>query len=204
LGMGAWKGSWWGREVKIMPHTEDYISLRFTLRTTPASEHGGALPSTLFFEPDRAMHRLSWLNVSALLLRTLYRGQARALSFSRRCTTYLPSSPPASTSSKSGPPANRLRLLFPLHLGKMDVGSHTFFPTTDDGSFNEESRLRERYRRLNIEALKKIAADTLGRGACISIAKLAEGGNCKIFLLVMEDGFEVIAKIPMPWDMHTI
>jgi len=114
------------------------------------------------------------------------------------CTTYLPSSLPALTRSNSGPPADRLRLLFPLHLGKVDVRSHAFFRATDGGSYNEEIRLRERYRRFNVGALKKIAADTLGRGACISIAKLTEGGNCRVFLLVMEDGFEVIAKIPMP------
>jgi hypothetical protein len=79
----------------------------------------------------------------------------------------------------------------------MDVGTQTFSHRTDVGSFNEEMRLKERYRKFNVDALKKVAADTVGRG-CISIAKLAEGGNCKIFLLVMEDGFEIIAKIPMP------
>lgn len=80
----------------------------------------------------------------------------------------------------------------------MDVGTQTFSHRTDASSFNEEMRLKERCRKFNVDALKKVAADTVGRGACISIAKLAEGGNCKIFLLVMEDGFEIIAKIPMP------
>ena len=44
--------------------------------------------------------------------------------------------------------------------------------------------------------LQKIAADSVGRQQCVSIEKLAEGGFNRVFLLTMDDGFEVVAKIP--------
>ncbi|KFY97854.1 hypothetical protein V500_01898 [Pseudogymnoascus sp. VKM F-4518 (FW-2643)] len=46
--------------------------------------------------------------------------------------------------------------------------------------YNEKLRLAERYVEFNIEALKKIAAESVGR----------------VFLLTMDDEYEVIAKIP--------
>jgi hypothetical protein len=44
--------------------------------------------------------------------------------------------------------------------------------------------------------LQKIAADSVGRQRCVSIEKLAEGGFNRVFLLTMDDGLEVVAKIP--------
>ena len=44
--------------------------------------------------------------------------------------------------------------------------------------------------------LQKIAANSVGRQRCVSIQKLAEGGFNRVFLLTMDDGFEVVAKIP--------
>jgi hypothetical protein len=44
--------------------------------------------------------------------------------------------------------------------------------------------------------LQRIAAESVGRERCVSIKKLAEGGFNWVFLLTMDDGQEVVAKIP--------
>ena len=44
----------------------------------------------------------------------------------------------------------------------------------------------------------RIAAMAVGRDRCIDIIKVTEGGFNKIFLLTMDDGYEVIARIPTP------
>jgi len=64
--------------------------------------------------------------------------------------------------------------------------------------WDEESQLRERYKRFNVSELMKIAAKSTGAQTCVSISKLAEGGFNKVFRLVMDDGNIVIARIPNP------
>lgn len=66
------------------------------------------------------------------------------------------------------------------------------------GSYNERRRLSERYLRFNIDELKRVAVECTDHVKCTSIIKLAEGGASKVFLLTMEDGFEVVAKLPTP------
>lgn len=65
-------------------------------------------------------------------------------------------------------------------------------------SFNERKRMAERYVRFNVPELMHIAAIAVGRHRCVDIVKVTEGGFNKIFLLTMDDGYEVIARIPMP------
>ncbi|KAI1947423.1 hypothetical protein LOZ53_006289 [Ophidiomyces ophidiicola] len=64
-------------------------------------------------------------------------------------------------------------------------------------SFNEDQRLRERYVRFNAQELMRTAARAVGSD-CVHIEKMAEGGFNKIFLLTMDNGNEVIARIPTP------
>lgn len=64
--------------------------------------------------------------------------------------------------------------------------------------WNEDSQLRERYKRFNVPELKRIAAKTVGAQACVSISKLAEGASNKVFRLAMNEGTIVIARIPNP------
>ena len=71
-------------------------------------------------------------------------------------------------------------------------------PILTCGSYNEERRLSERYLRFNVDELKRAAVECTGHVSCTSIRKLAEGGASKVFLLTMEDGFEVVAKLPTP------
>ena len=58
--------------------------------------------------------------------------------------------------------------------------------------------MAERYVRFNVPELMRIAAIAVGRDRCIDIMKVTEGGFNKIFLLTMDDGYEVIARIPTP------
>lgn len=62
--------------------------------------------------------------------------------------------------------------------------------------YNEKLRLAERYVPFNIEALKKVTAHSVNREKVIQIKKLAEGGFNRVLLLTMDDGMEVIVKIP--------
>lgn len=64
--------------------------------------------------------------------------------------------------------------------------------------FNEELRMKERYVEFNIEALQRAAENAIANehGKVTSIRKLAEGGFNRVLLFTMQDGFEMIAKIP--------
>lgn len=62
--------------------------------------------------------------------------------------------------------------------------------------YNEKLRLAERCVRFNVPALNHIAANSVGRRSVTGIQKLAEGGFNRVFLLTMDDGFEVIPKLP--------
>ncbi|EEP82161.1 predicted protein [Uncinocarpus reesii 1704] len=62
--------------------------------------------------------------------------------------------------------------------------------------YNEKLRLAERHIEFNIDALKAIAARCVDRQSVSSMKKLAEGGFNRVFVLTMNDGFEVIVKIP--------
>lgn len=63
---------------------------------------------------------------------------------------------------------------------------------------NEAYETASRSVRFNIDELKKAAAAAVGAHSCTRIAKSAEGMHSKAFLLRMDDGREVVAKIPHP------
>lgn len=62
--------------------------------------------------------------------------------------------------------------------------------------FDEDQRLKERYRPFNVDALRSVAAESVSSKCCVSLAKLGEGRYNKVFKLVMDDGKTVIARIP--------
>ena len=64
--------------------------------------------------------------------------------------------------------------------------------------WNEEQQHQDRYRRFNIAALQRVAAESVGAESCIQIEKLAEGSYNKVFKLTMNDGRIVTARIPNP------
>ncbi|PSN74907.1 hypothetical protein BS50DRAFT_628163 [Corynespora cassiicola Philippines] len=62
--------------------------------------------------------------------------------------------------------------------------------------FNENTRLKERYVEFNVGILQHAAEDSVGNkhGKFISTKKLAEGDFNPVFVLKMQEGFELIAK----------
>ncbi|KAB8264121.1 kinase-like domain-containing protein [Aspergillus pseudonomiae] len=64
--------------------------------------------------------------------------------------------------------------------------------------FNETDRLSERYIKFRPSELQRIAGEAMQQDDYPDIAKLAEGGFNKIFILRAKNGREVIARIPTP------
>lgn len=64
--------------------------------------------------------------------------------------------------------------------------------------WNEEKQLKARYVKFNLQALCDIAARAVGSGSCTNVRKIPEGNFNKALLLSMDDGKEVVAKIPNP------
>lgn len=50
----------------------------------------------------------------------------------------------------------------------------------------------------NVNELARIAAETVGSRSCIRIRKFADGMYNRAMLLTMENGSEVVAKVPNP------
>ncbi|KAF4228720.1 hypothetical protein CNMCM6805_001903 [Aspergillus fumigatiaffinis] len=64
--------------------------------------------------------------------------------------------------------------------------------------WDEEQQLRDRYTPFNVPELQKVAAHSVGAKECINMTKLAEGSFNKTFKLSMDNGLNVIARIPHP------
>ncbi|EZG03221.1 hypothetical protein H106_06718 [Trichophyton rubrum CBS 735.88] len=68
--------------------------------------------------------------------------------------------------------------------------------------WGEEEQLAAHYVKFDVTALCQVAADAVGSRSCTNITKLPEGNFNKVLLLTMDDGKEVIAKIPNPNAGH--
>jgi hypothetical protein len=63
---------------------------------------------------------------------------------------------------------------------------------------DEKDELSQRYVHFNVNELARVAADAVGAQTCISIEKYPDGQFNKAMLLTMDDGTQVVAKIPNP------
>ncbi|PPQ73152.1 hypothetical protein CVT26_014818 [Gymnopilus dilepis] len=65
---------------------------------------------------------------------------------------------------------------------------------------NKDLRLAERRREFNVGELRRLAAQSVGRTFkdVANMVKLDEGGFNRIFLITMNDGFQMVARIPYP------
>ena len=79
---------------------------------------------------------------------------------------------------------------------RVPLNSGLFSYTSGRFLYNEKLRLAERYVEFNVPALKQTVEQCLDHGLVSSLDLHAEGGFNRVFLLTMEDGFEVIVKIP--------
>lgn len=64
--------------------------------------------------------------------------------------------------------------------------------------WNEEAQLSRRYVKFNLKELANAATQAVGSQSCVAVKKLPEGNFNKVFLMTMDDGKEVIAKLPNP------
>ena len=64
--------------------------------------------------------------------------------------------------------------------------------------WNEAAQLSARRVDFNFEALQRVAAEAIGARACVDVTKMTEGNFNKVFLMEMDDGRQVIAKLPNP------
>ncbi|KAL4785991.1 kinase-like domain-containing protein [Aspergillus varians] len=63
---------------------------------------------------------------------------------------------------------------------------------------DEAENLRARETRFDLNTLARVAADSVGAAQCISVKKYPDGMFNKAFLLSMDNGREVVAKVPNP------
>jgi hypothetical protein len=63
---------------------------------------------------------------------------------------------------------------------------------------NEEHELSQRQVRFDVHALARCAAEAVGAKSCVSIGKYPDGMYNKAMLLTMDDGSQVVAKVPNP------
>ncbi|KAL4802390.1 kinase-like domain-containing protein [Aspergillus unguis] len=64
--------------------------------------------------------------------------------------------------------------------------------------WNERQQLACRYVKFDLSTLLEIAAAAIGSRACTHVLKISEGQYNKVFQLTMDDGREIIAKLPNP------
>lgn len=64
--------------------------------------------------------------------------------------------------------------------------------------WKEAQQLQSRYVSFDLNALIQVAEKATGDKTCINISRLPEGNFNKAFLATMQDGSEVVVKIPNP------
>ncbi|KAF1953419.1 hypothetical protein CC80DRAFT_569370 [Byssothecium circinans] len=64
--------------------------------------------------------------------------------------------------------------------------------------WNEKYRLARRYVEFNLLGLLQVSAQAIGARSCVKVEKLPSGNFSKVFLISMDDGRELIAKLPNP------
>jgi hypothetical protein len=80
-----------------------------------------------------------------------------------------------------------------------DRDMHLFYKyTSGRWLWNESHQLACRYVEFDLPGLLQVSAQAIGARSCIKIEKLPEGNFSKVFLISMDDGREVIAKLPNP------
>lgn len=86
----------------------------------------------------------------------------------------------------------------------MDVSTRTSLTRgpkgITDGRYNESRRLSERRLHFNVAELKKVAAACLNQpeSNIKKFYKLSEGGFNRVFQVTMNDGSEILARLPYP------
>lgn len=80
---------------------------------------------------------------------------------------------------------------------RCDENHQLFNYTSGRWLYDEQVQLKRRYVKFNVQALKNVASQLTGT-QCVYISKLPEGLFNKVLSLQLEDGHEVLARIPNP------
>lgn len=90
------------------------------------------------------------------------------------------------------------RLIHCLHAPGLDYNDDLFNFTRGRFVRNEAHEMSQRHIRFNVEELARLAAEAVGAKSCVRIKKYPDGMYNKTMLLTMEDGTQVVAKVPNP------
>ncbi|KAH6888870.1 kinase-like domain-containing protein [Coprinopsis sp. MPI-PUGE-AT-0042] len=93
-----------------------------------------------------------------------------------------------------------LPLKRPCSSANKTQNSDLFNYTSGRWVYNESLRLKERQIIFDVDALCRLAAESVNRppSSIISFTKLAEGGFNRTFLVTFQDDFKMVARIPYP------
>jgi len=78
-----------------------------------------------------------------------------------------------------------------------DVGQFYKY-TSGRWLWNEKHQLARRYVEFDLPGLLEVSAQAIGARSCVKVEKLPEGNFNKVFLITMDDGRDLIAKLPNP------
>ncbi|KMU91749.1 hypothetical protein CIHG_09556 [Coccidioides immitis H538.4] len=87
------------------------------------------------------------------------------------------------------------------NLERIESNNHFFCYTSGRWLYNEPLQLKKRYVRFNVPALQQIAG-RIASSRCVEMTKIPEGLYNKVFSLRMENGREILARIPNPNAGH--
>ncbi|KAI0260799.1 kinase-like domain-containing protein [Gloeopeniophorella convolvens] len=112
-----------------------------------------------------------------------------------------PTSPRSLYSSFTGYISTTTRLV-PCRAFPIMANSHDdlFDYTSGRWGFNDALRHAERRLVFDVEGLRRLAAQSVGRSPAdvVNLSKLAEGGFNRTFLITLCDDFQMVARIPYP------
>ncbi|KAK2810350.1 hypothetical protein FQN50_003081 [Emmonsiellopsis sp. PD_5] len=86
------------------------------------------------------------------------------------------------------------------HFADAELSRNPFYNyTSGRWLWDEKSQLHKRHQPFNVDRLKEVAATCANANTCVSMTKLPEGSFNKAFLLTMDNGAQVVARIPNPY-----
>lgn len=89
--------------------------------------------------------------------------------------------------------------LFPLLThADLKYGDDLFNYTRGRFICNEKHEMSQRHVRFDVNELARCAAEAVGAKACVNVLKYPDGMYNKSMLLTMDDGSQVVAKVPNP------
>jgi hypothetical protein len=96
--------------------------------------------------------------------------------------------------------SGQLKVEVTLRSTALDWNSRNEFFKFTRGRFmlDEDENLRKREIVFDMNELAKVAADSVGAARCVDVRKFTDGMFNKAFLMLMDDGQEVVAKVPNP------